>query len=80
MVSLHFNKGVYHYYILGRQNNTLPTLSSHLLQLETWSICTFNNWKNEGRTSHLYFFLHSFILIFFFIFYQKVEYGKKGLF
>lgn len=63
MVSLHFNKGVYHYYILGRQNNTLPTLSSHLLQLETWSISTFNNWKNEGRTSHLYFF---YILSFYF--------------
>lgn len=74
MVSLHFNKGVYHYYILGRQNNTY-----HLLQLETWSICTFNNWKNEGRTSHYIFSTFSHFT-FFFIFYQKVEYRQKKLF
>lgn len=79
MVSLHFNKGVYHYYILGRQNNTLPTLSSHLLQLETWFVLLIIG-KMRAEPLIYIFFLHSLILIFFFIFYQKVEYGKKGLF
>lgn len=78
MVSLHFNKGVYHYYILGRQNNTLPTLSSHLLQLETWFVLLI---IGKMRAEPLIYIFSTFShFTFFFIFYQKVEYRKKKLF
>lgn len=74
MVSLHFNKGVYHYYILGRQ--TIPIICFNLKH-GLFVLLIIGKMRAEPLIYIFSTFSH---FTFFFIFYQKVEYRKKKLF